>query len=232
MTASGTGVGTVSTDGSWVYESGMVRRLPGDGVATAIGEFGQIVGGRLAPTRNGPVSVPAYWPSSGQELVDLPKPSGEVGEALDVAADGTIVGTVGVDAYVWRPDGSHGRLPRPDGVPGNESVSAKRISGSWVIGTSGGGSVRWNLSTGAVERLDLEAHAVNDRGWLVGTDGDDVVVVIDGRTVRVPLDLDVPPNHPPYFLQLVSISRDGTTIGGTTWLRAPVSEQPRWWRCA
>jgi hypothetical protein len=210
MNTAETGVGTAGSevdDGSWVYEAGEVRRLPGHGQATAIGVSGQIVGSRWAETSGGPpIAVPAYWPSSRQELVDLPMASEESGEGTDVAADGTIVGAVGSEAYVWLPDGTHGPLPRPEGVPSSEPASAERISGSWVIGESGG-PVRWNLPTGAVERMD-----------------------IDGHRVRLPLP-DGPGNLPPFFVDLTSISADGTVVGGTTSERASLSEQPMWWRC-
>ncbi|MGA6161075.1 hypothetical protein [Amycolatopsis magusensis] len=212
---------------SWVYRDGVVQDLPGAGTATAIGESGQVVGSRLEPTPNGPpVAVPVVWAADG--MTDLPRPGGQTGRALDIAADGTIVGELGVDAYTWRPDGTHGPLPRPAGVPPAGKAGAERITGPWVIGYAGG-PVRWHLPDGTAEQvgeLQFSVDAVNERGWMVGEGANPgALAIIDGQPVQLP------PHPGLRGLRLVSISSDGTTFGGTAYDRPSMSERPVQWRC-
>lgn len=233
MNSAGDGVGATrdeeNNDRSWAFLDGAIQQLPGEGVAHAIGESGQIVGSRLKPTSNGPpVAVPVMWPGSGQDMVDLPLPGNETGEALDIAADGTIVGKLGVDAYVWHPDGTHGPLPLPDGVPPESLKSATGINGPWVIGTANG-PVRWNLETSAVERipeLGSSVDAVNEHGWTVGKgDTPGARGVVDGQSVELQPHESLRAHRP------TSISADGKTFGGTAYDRPAASERPVMWRC-
>jgi hypothetical protein len=244
LNARGEGVGN-DVDGSahhpWVYRGGVVHRLAGEGRANAIGEDGTLVGSRLASTSNGPpVAVPAMWPVGSEQPVDLPMPTKETGEATDIAGDGTIIGYVGADPYVWRPDGSSDRLPVPTGVPPNERVSALKISGSWVVGSAARvGMARWHLGAGAVQvvpgvRGDVTGYgqgneAINAAGVVVVKNGYDAVVEGGGRTVTLP---SLGPNYMNYP---VSISADARVIGGMTVLNAnPGSgslDQPVSWTC-
>lgn len=243
LNARGEGVGD-GADGSehhpWAYRGGLVHRLAGAGRVNAIGEDGTLVGSRLAPTSNGPpVAVPAKWPPGSERPVDLPMPGKETGEATDIGADGTIIGYVATDPYVWHPDGSSGRLPSPDGVPPNEGVRALRISGPWVVGSAPRvGMARWHLGAGAVEvvpglRSDGPGYgneAVSTAGVVVVKNGYDAVLAGGGRTVTLP---NLGSNYMSYP---VSISSDARVIGGRTVLNAnPGSgslEQPVSWTCS
>ncbi|MCI2416808.1 hypothetical protein MOQ72_05175 [Saccharopolyspora sp. K220] len=222
----------------WVYESGEVRELTGEGTPSAIGEDGRVVGSRLKPTPNGPpVAVPAVWAPGANDPVDLPMPGEQTGRASDIAADGTIVGTVQQDAYVWRPDGTHGPLRRPDGIPATEGVSAAKISGSWVVGwTMSAGVVRWKLETGTVEAVpglqDAEPanQGINDSGVVLAKTGYDAVTVTDGVLTTLPaLNSDRPMSYPS------SISADGRVVAGTAQTNgnpSPVTELPVYWTCS
>jgi uncharacterized membrane protein len=235
LTGTGIGAGD-SVDGQnahhpWVYRDGTVRRLTGEGTVYAVGEDGHIVGSRLMSTPNGqPVAVPATWAPGADDPVDLPMPSQETGRASDISADGTIVGTVGLDAYVWRADGTHFALKRPDGVSPTEMVSADRISGPWVVGTASSiGVVRWNLGTGTVEPVTAgDQPAVNDSGAVLAKHGYDAVVVADGTVTTLPGLDGRPMNYP------ASISTDARTLGGTAQTNqnpSPVTERPVYWTC-
>ncbi|MGP4014715.1 hypothetical protein [Saccharopolyspora sp. 5N708] len=222
----------------WIHQGGEVRELTGEGTPWAVGEDERIVGSRLKPTPNGPpVAVPAVWEPGANDPVDLPMPGEQTGRASDISADGTIVGTVAQDAYVWRPDGTHGPLKRPDGIPAAEGVSASRIGGPWVVGwTMSAGVVRWNLDTGTVEAVPgLQAaesanQAINDGGAVLAKNGYDAVAVADGVLTTLPaLSGDRPMSYPS------SISPDGRMAAGTAQSNrnpSPVTERPVYWTCS
>ncbi|WP_130348592.1 hypothetical protein [Herbihabitans rhizosphaerae] len=237
LNSKGAATGTQSTDQPletrpWVHQDGKIHYLAGkSATVTAIGETGQIVGYRLIPTSTGPhIAIPVMWPSATEEPIDLPMPppGQQTGRAQDIAADGTIVGVVGSNAYVWRPDGTHALLKRPDDLPANELAAAAKINGEWAIG-SARGSVRWNVKTDVVERipeLPSSVDAVNEHGWVAGQDFTvGAVAVIDGKTVKLP-GKDERTAH-----AVRSISPDGKTFGGYTFYRPPMSERPVYWTC-
>lgn len=228
----------------WVYSKGAVRKLTG-GSVNAIGADGTLVGSRLRPTPNGPpVSVPARWDPGSDKPVDLPMPSFETGEAADITDDGTIIGAVGIDPFLWRPDGSSARLKRPGGAPAQERVEPLQASGSWAVGNDGhGGAARWRLGKGAPDvvpeavpgvRYDggVGGHgplAINADGVVVVQDGYDAKVAGGGQVVTLPTLSSSNMNSP------VSISADATVIGGSTVLNMnPGSgsfNQPIYWTC-
>jgi uncharacterized membrane protein len=238
----GTGVGVGdAADGQkhhpWVYENGKARTLTGEGTAHAIGEDGRIVGSRLMPVPNGsPVAVPATWAPGSNTSIDLANPHKDTGEAFDVSADGTVVGSLGQDAYVWRPDGTHGPLKRPDGVPPGRGVRAVKINGPWVVGKADEfGVVRWNLDTGRVEPVPgpqgtPQADAVSAHGAVVvESSGYDAAVVADGK----PTPLASLDNYRQRSLPS-SINQDGHILGGTAQLAgnpSSMTEKPVYWTC-
>ncbi|GAA2785871.1 hypothetical protein [Saccharopolyspora taberi] len=219
---------------SWTYDEKGGFRVVGGGSARAVDGVGRLAGDRQAPTGNGPpVPVPVVWPAGADAPVDLPMPGKQTGTATDIGADGTIVGTVGTDAYVWRPDGTHGPLPRPEGVPPEQALSAIRISGPWVVGGDYA-PVRWNLETGAAERVPgIETpYGINERGWVVGeTPEMGGALVADGEVLPLPtVDGGDGYTHRP-----AALSPDGRTIGGMAQVRgnpSPVTEEAVVWNCS
>ncbi|WP_243791127.1 hypothetical protein [Saccharopolyspora gloriosae] len=207
----------------WVYDNGQIRVLPGDVSPTAINDSGQIVG----YDANGAVT----WEPGSDEPVPLE--GGAAGSAHDIAADGTIVGTApgegGTDAVSWQ-DGALRVLPRPEGSKPQDHLTAAEINGPWVIGSGPGGTVRWNIETGAAENIpDVygDDGGINEHGWLVGTQraGDRAVLVADGRTIELPPYKSYP------IHAARTVSSDGSVIGGSAVIPKGDS-QPVYWSCA
>lgn len=221
----------------WLYENGKVRKLTAEGTPKAIGEDGRIVGSKLEATSNGPpISVPAVWQPGANEPSKLPTPSKDIGEASDVSADGTIVGSLGQDAALWRPDGEYVKLQRPTGVPGPEKVQARRISGRWVIGTAPRvGIVRWDLQTGQSSRVpgipedSAEYLAVGESSVVAGGAGYEATRVDGAAAATLPaLNKDRPRSF------VSSISGDGGVVGGTAQTAgnpSSVTQKPVYWTC-
>lgn len=238
LNTAGDGVGD-SVDGQsrhhpWILHGGIAHRRSGEGTAHAIGERGQLVGGRLTGTGNGPpVEVPATWPAGAQDPVNLPMPGNETGTATDIAADGTIVGTVGTNAYLWHPDGTGAMLPRPPGVPATEIVRADAISGHFVVGSAPTvGVVRWDLTTGTVATVPGltygDQNRVNAAGTVLGEHGYAAVTVTGGTPVTLPS------LGPGYLNVPAALSADGRVAGGMTQTNqnpSPLTEKPVYWTC-
>ncbi|PFG96033.1 hypothetical protein A8924_3421 [Saccharopolyspora erythraea NRRL 2338] len=205
---------------SWVLDSAGFHLVPGKGQANAINSEGRIVGYPDGPTGSGPpVQVPVTWPSASAEPVDLPRPGDRVGEARDIADDGTIVGAVGPDAVLWRPDGTAHVLPRPADVPPEVELEAVRVNGPWVVGGGYGRPLLSNLDTGAVGPVPglHTATDVNAAGWVVDQRG---ALVAGGSVVELPGFGDDHARYPR------TVSADGRTIGGMAQFRGNPSPAP------
>jgi hypothetical protein len=214
---------------AWAYQQGRPTRLAGrDAAALAVNERGEIVG-----------SVgdkPVVWRSVTAQPQMLRLPAGtETGNARDIDADGTIVGTVaprhqpnGVDdgrAYAWGPDGVAQQLllpgTTPEGKPTGSVASAIRngwVSGAVTVEIGGGGfaivPVVWNLRTGDVKLTPSlgSLSTVNVQGWLAGRGNRDLVLVVGSAQVALPLPKGATLSH---YDQVSTLSDDGTTAAGT-----------------
>jgi hypothetical protein len=124
VNASGVAVGG-NYDGypdPYVIEGGKIRKLAGGlGQANAINDAGVIVGKAGPPNKERPVR----WASPDADPVPLPlpeDPSSADSRITEITPDGTVIGTIGGKAYLWRPDGTHGYLETP-------AVEGRRVNG-------------------------------------------------------------------------------------------------------
>jgi hypothetical protein len=231
------GVSGALGEQAWIYRDGIVTHLPGQRStrANAINEGGVVVG------VNG-LRQPLVWRTPTEQPTVLPMPDGDwEGEANDIAADGTIVGTLNrqrtslLQAYAWMPDGTLRELPPPV-IDGAKAVTtrAHSISEDWVVGLAEGprGDVptRWNLRTGEVRtfrEMSIGGRHVSADGWLVGNRDGRALLASHQGTVSLP-DLH---NHDTAMSNnAVAISRDGRMVagGGSAGGARPV---PVVWRC-
>ncbi|WP_092106559.1 hypothetical protein [Brevibacterium sandarakinum] len=98
----------------------------------------------------------------------------------------------GTHAYTWRPDDSHGKLPKLDDRP---LSAAEDISGHYAVGFSdldveNGSLVLWNLEKNTVEVLPSQlksTHAVNSSGHAAaGTQEGKAALVRNGEVTELP----------------------------------------------
>jgi hypothetical protein len=144
--ASGTAIGSGYVSGNrrgWVFVDGKVERLRSKTaiLPTAIGEDGTIVGYRFVG-QDESRSLPVIWRGPRAVAEDLPVPGkGWYGRAVDIGADGTVLGAVTQGpyersrAYLWRPDGTVRELPLPeyDGGPAG-GYTPKSLGDRWITG--------------------------------------------------------------------------------------------------
>ncbi|MBQ0905277.1 hypothetical protein [Micromonospora sp. U21] len=224
INTSGVAVGVSGTTGeqAWMYRDGAATYLPGQRPtrANAINDGGVVVGsaGR---------GQPVVWRSPSTEPTVLRMPSGAwEGEARDIAADGTIVGTLNrqgasmPQAYAWLPNGTLRklRLPVIDGAKATTS-RAMSIADGWVAGTARGPHTdvptRWNLRTGEVQtyaEMSIGGRSVSADGWLVGNNREGRGVLASHPGALTLPDLN---NHNSSLANYaVAISRDGHLIAG------------------
>lgn len=250
----GLGVGRFDTlhDIPYLYRNGKLTRLKGGAAnAIAINDAGQIAG------EAGPFDKekPARWPSPDAEPELLPMPAGKAksGRVMDIAPDGTVVGRVGFDAYLWPPDGTVRKLPLPPAPqPGpTDAMRPGERSGSSIdpIGFSFGWLYaeisfrelrnaelyRYDLGSGTWQRLG-PAHGeaqLATAGSVSAWAQDEPRVWVGPRQLELPqylpslkADLDV-------FL-VKAVSDDAHVIAGTA-LSGPADltlpYQPIRWRC-
>ncbi|MFG3420373.1 hypothetical protein ACIBTZ_02295 [Micromonospora sp. NPDC049460] len=235
----GEAVGVSGTVGerAWIYRDGTVTHLPGQPStrANAINEGGVVVGA------NG-LRQPLVWRTPTDQPTVLPMPDGDwEGEASDISADGTIVGTLNrqrttlFQAYAWLPDGTLRELPPPV-VDGERAVATRAMSifGDWVAGTADGprGDVptRWNLRTGEVQTfpgMRMGGRGVSADGWLVGSREGQGLLASHQGMVTLPDLHDHDTNMSNYA---VAISRDGRLVAGGGSVGGPRAV-PVVWRC-
>lgn len=115
LNSAGVGVGYLDNgkEVPYVYRGGKLTPLRGgDGMAVAINDAGTIAGVVGPVNRQRPVR----WASPGVEPTPLAMPGQMGGDAVtiaDIAPDGTVLGTVGGEAYRWLPDGTAEQLRPP-----------------------------------------------------------------------------------------------------------------------
>jgi uncharacterized membrane protein len=217
--AIGNSVDEAGVNHAYLFRDGTFTELtaPDGATARAIGEQGTVVGGR------GPENLhkPVVWPAGQTASTDLKTDLG-TGDAVDVDADGTIVGLLyyPIEPYfglVWKADGTPTRLPTvPNGVN-----AAKLLPSSVTNGVVAG---RLNASDGPPATLDVASGATtvltgpvgvgvpNGRGWFAGRVGDGLALVSsDGR---VALAVPAPGEAARAETLVRTLSEDGGVIGG------------------
>lgn len=216
INSAGVGVGMrdAARDTPYLYRDGKLTKLKGgEANAIAINDAGMIAGelGAINYER------PARWASPEAEPEPLALPPGKItfARVLDIAPDGTVVGTINNDGYVWPPDGSIRKLvapprpkdatappsfgPAPPGVPAPE--------GAWVgpIGFNFGwlyATVNFSNATSLLYRLDLASgtwQRLGDARFVaqVATAGIAMTFAQDEPAVWVgPRKLDLPKYEP------------------------------------
>jgi uncharacterized membrane protein len=175
----------VDTDG-YVIDKGVTTRLgkPANALnvrANAINDAGDVVGDARMP--GGKFRAVVWRSGKWSQPQFLPAPAGGQSDAIDIAADGRIVGSIGNDAqpYLWRVDGTGQVLPTPPGKPGG---LAGHVAGDWAIGPVdylAGTTVkangrreptallpwaRWNLRTGEVQEIQAGQRSMGAPGLL------------------------------------------------------------------
>ncbi len=237
MNSSGVGVGSSligegdgSRQAAWVYRDGQFTLLRGeDSSANAVNDRGEIVGevGGL----------PVVWRGFDAEPQLLAMPGQGRGNALDIDADGTVIGetfaTRPRHAYVWPPGGS-----ARTGADGDFYFT---VRDGWVAGATGtevpfgGRAARWNLRTGQRETLAGELSGMSARvsaqGWVAGVtgvpEGKRAQLVSVDRVVALPPPAQAPQGE----LAIRAISADGHTVAGSVIGSASGEAMPLVWRC-
>jgi uncharacterized membrane protein len=206
----GTSYGADDTVTAWLYRSGKITMLPGGSgaEAEAINEAGVAVGSRAQ-------RQPVVWRSVDAAPVELPLPAGaRTGRAVDVDADGTVLGMLGSgpesQAYLWLPDGSGRAIPELTGA----MVYALRDG--IVSAMVNEHATTFDLRTRAirtVDGLDHNADDVNGYGWLVGIDARGRGLLVTDRGPVVLPDLVF---HTPGGMHDIPwvLSDDGRTVAG------------------
>jgi hypothetical protein len=234
INGSGVAVGSSFDDGggtsAYVYRDGKLTKLPAPATfveVRAVGENGTIVGA-VRDSDVGP-HRPLVWrdPAGQPQQLDLPNGSAS-GVAVDVGADGTIVGSVsktGLDdgqGYLWKPDGTGQMLPMPEinGKPANgwspTSVHNGVIFGNAVVRSNTNPvlvnhPLLFDLRTG---KFTILTHAYggegNTMGWLLVTANPLSVAAPTGRAILPPLAS----TGDRMIDRAAFISEDGRVIGG------------------
>jgi hypothetical protein len=241
INADGVGVG-YSLSGEdpipYAYRDGRMSRLKGgSGTTHAVNRTGVIVGqvGEQA----------ARWESATAAPEKLKVPAGtRVSTAIDIAEDGTILGTVESarstieqTGYLWRPDGTGDYLPLPimDNVRA-DFFWPESINNGWVTGRGGKDDTngtwfayfRYRIDAGRYQRLPDEAGMparVAANGWVLAA-GASPTIISDLGVTRLP------GYRKEQEYQLSSFSDDGLVAGGhSTGLTEGTDNQPLMWRC-
>ncbi|MCO8272160.1 hypothetical protein M1L60_16320 [Actinoplanes sp. TRM 88003] len=225
INASGVAVGT-NNDGwsePYVVEGGRFRKLAGGaGDANAINDAGVIVG-TVGPSERPPVR----WASSDAEPEPLPLPDdyrGSFSTAIDIAADGTIVGTINLRPYLWWPDGTHGYL-EPLPIPGRRKYEFEpsAIRNGWVYGKVWSSESRRESDPPLPGDSTAFRYELRTRTWQVagavlkssppGTT--ETTTYANGTVLSLP-SYQFPAPVGPVQSMVRSISDDARTVTGTT----------------
>jgi hypothetical protein len=142
VNASGVAVGNndIGTDYPYVYLDGKIRKLAGGaGRAIAINDAGAIAGMVGPPTSERPVR----WESARARPTPLAlPPEAHLGQSqlriTDIASDGTVVGEVDRNTYIWSPDGE-GRFVTPPTRGGRRAAyfTPGGYYRGWIYGMAG-----------------------------------------------------------------------------------------------
>jgi uncharacterized membrane protein len=231
--AIGNSVDEAGVNHAYLFRDGQFTELTAaDGAtARAIGEQGIVVGGRGAPNLHQPV----VWPAGQTAATDLKIDMGN-GDAVDVDADGTIVGLLYYPiephfGLAWKADGAPTRLPTvPNGVN-----QGKLLPGSITNGVIAG---RLSSFDGAPATLDVASGATtvitqqvgvgvpNSRGWFAGRIGDGLALV--SPDARVALAVPAPGAVAREETLVRTLSEDGGVIGGQIADANGVTQAVRW----
>jgi hypothetical protein len=228
---------------AFVYRDGRLAPLAGGTPikAVAVNDAGVIVGSAVREQRSRPVR----WSSATADPVELPLPAGvDEGETVDIDEDGTVLGSIEVGAaeptgYLWLPDGTGRRLPRP--AVGGERLSYFRpvaLRNGWVVGHAAGAArdgkrydFRYSISTDRYEQLPGDSGGgyrmrVSEQGWVLREP--DRLTILTGRgQITLPSYRGL--KGRPYF-QMAAFSDDGRTVAGHGYTDA-TENQPLLWRC-
>jgi hypothetical protein len=161
----------------WVRRDGRTTLLPLPvaghvGRADTVNARGDILGSSHSP--QGMEGETLLWPAARPGTVEVIE-TGPSGNAVALADDGTVIGTVrdGDGARVvtlWHPDGSTTLLRQIGVVMPVSAVlagfSAIGVDGVWVFGSRPAGGYRYNMVTGVIEDLGsfMPTAAVADGG--------------------------------------------------------------------
>jgi hypothetical protein len=151
------------TAGKWTYRTVEIN-AKGDIIANA--------------TRQGDtdsrVDAVMLWKAGSPTATKLPLPAGA--DVRDITDTGRLVGTVStgpevedLHSYTWNQQGKGKKLADPPGEHG----SVNQARGDWATGNlwPSGAVARWNLETGGVTELpvDAPANGVNAAGWIASS---------------------------------------------------------------
>jgi hypothetical protein len=232
INGSGVAIGNSVPDGGgntpWLFRDGEFTRLTvpdggtGSATATAIGEQGVVVGRREVTNANN--TLPVRWAAGETEATDLRLNVGGWGRALDVDADGTVVGTVytpiaDTQGYRWSPAGDISPLPLPtvNGLPAL-TFRPTLISDGAVAGLTLDSIAVLDLHTGTFTLPGPSpqwpgAPVLNRQGWYASGDGNGLALV--GPAGRTALPLPAGADGASSDTSVKTISDDGRTVGGT-----------------
>jgi hypothetical protein len=156
---SGNGIPYAYRDGRFIQLKG------GGGRAEAINDSG-VVAGLIEVKGKG--ERPARWsyPGAEPEMLAVPPVRTVVYSVVGIEPDGTVVGTVGRDAYEWLPDGTARRLPPPS-VPGASLVetSAEVVRFGWIYAMVANNSPRPSLNENDLGYSDLYRFEPRSGTW-------------------------------------------------------------------
>ncbi|GGM61206.1 hypothetical protein ACFFX1_53965 [Dactylosporangium sucinum] len=170
----------------------------------------------------------AVWSAERPDVLRfLEPPDGWHSFGVGIGEDGTVAGVLTqlpaqfrMEPAAWLPDGTLRRLPVPEGSNG----AIQSINGEWVVASG----LRWNLRTGAVDRLEgIVAKHADQYGRLFGlggtTDFYRPAVWVNGTVSLLPAD----PERTAGDIDWVG--DDGTRLTGTlNTLGAPNVRRVMW----
>jgi hypothetical protein len=186
--------------GKWTFRSAMIN---------ATGDI--IVNASRTSGSEFHIDAVMLWKAGSPTATKLPLPTGA--EVTDLTDTGKLVGTkftgtgmAALGSYVWDQRGEGRELTDPAGQHG----SVSEAGGDWATGNlwPSGAVARWNLTTGEVTELPVDAPAqgINSAGWIAsagtilrddanvelglagGVEGDPLKVSDTGLVVGLPAD--------------------------------------------
>lgn len=231
VNSSGQTVGVTFVDGEdralrYDDATGETTELPGGpAAAKAINENGDIAG-ELWPDLE--TQLPVRWPADGGKPEKLSVPDGvTVVHVGGIAEDGTVVGvqtSVGPvpTLLAWTPDGERHELPLPKGaiIPVSVTVTGSTLAAS-VDTPDDDSTWLWDLTDLTAEPTKVSAELqrvrdVNTHGWVVGGTAGEPYVSLFSSVSGGDLTLPTLNGGSTIDEDAVSVSDDGTRIGGNS----------------